>query len=671
MSRFVSPESMRQLAESPIKHRQFTYMRVGATSSFAGRLAVDAVVRDALQPTMTTKNTPSQWLPSFLSPADGNHETGGVGDWILSTASNVYYSLSTLMHGSSGSDKGYNIRSLGGRSEMVRNLKEMVAGKSFSPALSDFLSEVQSRLVIGWRSWEVPSALTGPLRTLISCPYSQSVFEGLHIIDRYEQDKLLLITFVIVLISLLYLIMNYYTDSNSRSYHGPPRGAQRHYHQSHYNFTEDGRPYFSFTNPLTWFMRQPHLAQLPSSSTDKSDTFPGSLVQSGYSAALGEANDEPFHFDAFDAVDATCKGGTRMRQQYRPREAAVTKKAGPSSQRANLTTAIQEDIVRVHHHSKTYRLCFPTGSLEGKAIKLGDIRHAVAKALGIPMSRCYPVVDQYPVPARDGSDNTADAYSFGWRNGTEGWCHKVGKPNNAELISSSRAGHDWSGSALICGSYGTTSGEEIVVKVYPGLSNREDGDGGVAVNAGGKKRRNKKGNKKSKSSSTQHSKVVDSAFAAASDTADDMGNAASKDKSVAHLRQTQRRQQQQQQQGTSARSGPAQLTSRSLEPPKYNINVTPHPEILALLTHYFTDEVKPQMEKYIASPPTNAKQRDSEYLILNERCERDVVLQLDELACDGNTDMRARRKQLMNAVHQQLKALDEAVIAAGGIKRTA
>ncbi|KAI5301817.1 hypothetical protein KEM56_001333, partial [Ascosphaera pollenicola] len=172
----------------------------------------------------------------------------------------------------------------------------------------------------------------------------------------------------------------------------------------------------------------------------------------------------------------------------------------------------------------------------------------------------------------------------------------------------------------------------------------------------GKKRRNKKGNKKKPSA--QSLRGLRSEFANLS-TGKDMGNGASKEMANGRTQHVPPQ--------TSAPSGRPHLTTRSLEPPKYNINSTPHSEILALLTRYFTKELKPCMDDYIAAPPTAAKQRDAEYLILNERCERDIVLQLDALVCDGDQDMRAKRKSLTNAVHQELKLLDDAVIAAGGI----
>ncbi|KZZ86699.1 LMBR1 domain-containing protein [Ascosphaera apis ARSEF 7405] len=328
----------------------------------------------------------------------------------------------------------------------------------------------------------------------------------------------------------------------------------------------------------------------------------------------------------------------------------------PSIARTGNSDRSAEQFIKLHRNNRVYRIKFPPGTLDNKIVTVADLRHIASRLFKIPFVNCFPIVDHYFVPATDGSENGVDAYTFGWCNGAEGWCYEVRDPLTGGSLSD-RGERRWPGTVNLT-SIGTGENESIVEVTLEQPSSPTSSTSG--------RRRNKKGGRKKTSAQGLRSRESESTGSnTVNNGNNNMGTGASREKA-----KSGRSHHHVPQETTSAPSGRPQLTTRSLEPPKYNLNAMPHSQVLALLNRYFMEDVKPCMDDYIAAPPTSPKQRDAEYLILNERCERDIILQLDALVCDGDTNMRAQRKALTNAVHQELKKLDEAVIAAGGKKRS-
>jgi hypothetical protein len=74
---------------------------------------------------------------------------------------------------------------------------------------------------------------------------------------------------------------------------------------------------------------------------------------------------------------------------------------------------------------------------------------------------------------------------------------------------------------------------------------------------------------------------------------------------------------------------------------------------------HFDTELRPQCERYIESPPRDAKKRDVEHIRLSETVMQQVILKLDEVDTAGDEGARTFRKRLVHDVQDVLKRVDD------------
>ncbi|OJJ47594.1 hypothetical protein ASPZODRAFT_131130 [Penicilliopsis zonata CBS 506.65] len=83
-------------------------------------------------------------------------------------------------------------------------------------------------------------------------------------------------------------------------------------------------------------------------------------------------------------------------------------------------------------------------------------------------------------------------------------------------------------------------------------------------------------------------------------------------------------------------------------------------EQVAGLAAYFRGVLLPPCEKYIQSPPTEAKARDFEHKKLSETIMMQVMLKADEIDPNGDDQVRSARRALIKEVQSILSQLDSA-----------
>ncbi|KAL2754176.1 hypothetical protein ACRALDRAFT_1063098 [Sodiomyces alcalophilus JCM 7366] len=73
---------------------------------------------------------------------------------------------------------------------------------------------------------------------------------------------------------------------------------------------------------------------------------------------------------------------------------------------------------------------------------------------------------------------------------------------------------------------------------------------------------------------------------------------------------------------------------------------------------YFMETLYPLCEAFIREPPADEKKREDEHRRISETIMQHVILKLDEVDTNGETEARARRKELIQKIQSILKDLD-------------
>ncbi|KAK7953160.1 bag domain-containing protein [Apiospora saccharicola] len=82
-------------------------------------------------------------------------------------------------------------------------------------------------------------------------------------------------------------------------------------------------------------------------------------------------------------------------------------------------------------------------------------------------------------------------------------------------------------------------------------------------------------------------------------------------------------------------------------------------EKLDSISSHFSTKFLPMCVEFSANPPKDYKKCVDEHRKLSESIMQQVLLELDGVDTGGDPDVRARRKQLVNQVHDVLKGIDE------------
>ncbi|KAI0017789.1 BAG domain-containing protein [Xylariomycetidae sp. FL0641] len=113
--------------------------------------------------------------------------------------------------------------------------------------------------------------------------------------------------------------------------------------------------------------------------------------------------------------------------------------------------------------------------------------------------------------------------------------------------------------------------------------------------------------------------------------------------------------------------GQADADSRRASPdPSRHPSRVPSPSVpsgpldkLDAIRSHFDTQLLPLCQEFMDHPPKDAKKREDEHRKLSETVFQHVLLKLDEVETGGDTDIRSKRKELVNYVQDYLRQLDE------------
>lgn len=103
---------------------------------------------------------------------------------------------------------------------------------------------------------------------------------------------------------------------------------------------------------------------------------------------------------------------------------------------------------------------------------------------------------------------------------------------------------------------------------------------------------------------------------------------------------------------------PARPPIASTAPPPHPTSPRTPLETLDAISYNYQTNFLPKCISFTTHPPSDEKTRDLEYKKLSETILQQVLLQLDAVVTDGDEELRAKRKQLVNETQAMLLKLD-------------
>ncbi|KAL6709417.1 hypothetical protein ACN47E_001824 [Coniothyrium glycines] len=277
----------------------------------------------------------------------------------------------------------------------------------------------------------------------------------------------------------------------------------------------------------------------------------------------------------------------------------------------------RETDVLVFKEKRThYPTHFPAHSIRDGDLKIGTVRQAAAKKLGID----NPGRIRMFYKGRNLKHDERTAREEGLR----------GDGTGSEILVTI-------GEAPVGGL--APGADDVGQRVYSeGEDDDDDDDDGVdsGTNTAGRKKSRKRGGRKGKkkgAASTNASGTSTPGYTA--------GGAGAEYLPIpSHLP------------GPRPTSAPPQNTSRAAEP------VTPMGKLDAIADR-FHDELEPLAMQYMKTPPEEKSKREFEYKKLSETILTQVIFKLDSVETEGDPDARLKRKALVKEVQSLLGRLDE------------
>ena len=316
--------------------------------------------------------------------------------------------------------------------------------------------------------------------------------------------------------------------------------------------------------------------------------------------------DDDYHYLGPDDIVDAPRGASRN-DGYEYSSNGIQRNAS----RADSANPLSPDILVLKHRGTTYPLHFPAFTIAEGQISVAEIRHLAAKETKCEDPRRIKLLYKGRVLKDDAKA-----------------CRDEGLKQNSELMCVVSEGPVGGGSR---GSEIESSESADEDEFYENEGPRVEVDGTIRHPEPKSKRKGHRGGRRRKGRDSGTSSPVtarDSGFLAPEPT-----NAAGRSRSPSPRRPS------------PPSAAPKQPTTAAGK--------------LEHISSTFYTEFLPKVVHFTSHPPSDAKTRDFEYKKLSEGILAQVILKLDAVETEGDEDLRAKRKSLVQETQRVLSGLDE------------